>query len=248
MNTFLRPASNNIHSSSKKVFLLFIAYLYFSGGLLAQKVDYDRIILPDELNANIPLEEKLVRLAWKNSPQNRILKHNIETGELEYEQSRKAWLDNFRMVGNLNEAVIDPPEDQPVFFFPRYNFSLSLSLGDLFTSSYQKKTILKQIEIAEENLKQQKINVRAEVLKRYEDFKFFEASYQLQDEITADKYSQYLVAQEKFKNGTISLEEFNVITQSYNTERLNRLNAERDYNKSRIALEQLIGVPLDEVQ
>lgn len=72
--------------------------------------------------------------------------------------------------------------------------------------------------------------------------------FDVQNEITEDEYSEYLLAEQSFKKGDVSLERFKQVTRIYNAELTKRITLERDLNVSKIALEEIIGVRLEDVK
>ena len=52
--------------------LVIIILMFISTHLLAQKVDYDKIIPTDASTDTLTVEEKLVQIAWKNHPSSEI--------------------------------------------------------------------------------------------------------------------------------------------------------------------------------
>ena len=60
----------------KKIILL----LFVTANVLGQNVDYNKIILPDHVQSP-DFAEKLVQLAWKNNPQNEVLRREIKISE-----------------------------------------------------------------------------------------------------------------------------------------------------------------------
>ena len=55
---------------------ILFALIFCSGTMLAQTVNYDQIVAP-KYDGSLPMEEKLVYLAWQNSPAFRILDNNV---------------------------------------------------------------------------------------------------------------------------------------------------------------------------
>jgi len=119
-----------------KLILSFIVYLMFviTLPLKAQTTDYNTIILP-KFSEELPIEEKLVILAWDNNPENNILKNESEIAKYDYQIQKTSWLDNINLSGNLNQFIIQPSTDplNRSAFFPLYNIGASISLGIFFS-------------------------------------------------------------------------------------------------------------------
>ena len=65
--------------------LLFIPFISFS-----QSVDYNKIIVPDQV-PEISFEERLVQLAWKNHPTNKVAVQKVEMAQALKSKASWAW-------------------------------------------------------------------------------------------------------------------------------------------------------------
>lgn len=235
-----------------KVFALVTGCMLISCLGYAQNIDYNKIILPEDAT-EIGLAEKLVQLAWENNPANQELLHQARVAKYDYKLEKWSWISSITASGNLNEFTLNPQkvqEDNPTFspFFPRYNFGISLSLGTFFLTPMKSKQANMSYEIVQEQINQQKLTLRALVLTRYQDYIMNQKLFDVQNEITEDEYSEYLLAEQSFKKGDVSLERFKQVTRIYNAELTKRITLERDLNVSKIALEEIIGVRLEDVK
>ena len=229
---------------SLTLIMAFIASTFCS----AQEVDYNKIILPANLE-NVEIQERLVQLAWKNYPENKMYREQITVAREDLKQDRRQWLTNFAISGNANEFVLNESADElnRANFFPKYNLSARLSLGLLFVNPSVKRENEARIRIAEHDLNRQKLLIRKEVFDAYQNLLKFLELYKIQLDITDDSYSNYLLAEQQFENGKLTLEEFNVSLQQYNTQKKERIIAENNYLKSKFQLEYYIGVKLEDV-
>lgn len=213
----------------------------------SQSVDYDKIIIPDNIYTE-DFSEKLVRLAWKNYPTNEIAQRTVIISEKELKQAKWSWFENISAQGNLNEFTMNPGEHERALFYPRYNFSARLTVGMFATIPAEVKKKREELSIAKAQLDQQKLDLRAEVLRRYQDYLMYESLLETQIKNFEDAFASFSLAEQRFKNGTITLEEYNIHLQKYNGEQVLRIQAENRLNIARIDLEQLIGIKLSEVQ
>ncbi len=218
----------------------------------SQNVDYNKIILPEDAT-EIGLAERLVQLAWENNPANQELLYRAEVARYDHTLAKWSWLENVSASGNLNEFTINPEkvqEQNPTFspFFPRYNFGVSVSLGTIFLTPAKTKQASVNHEITIEQINQQKLALRALVLTRHQDYVMNQKLFDVQNEVTEDEYSEYLLAEQGFKRGDVSLEDFKESTLRYNTELIKRITLERNLNVAKIALEELIGVRLEDIK
>ena len=78
------------------LFLLIPPYAF------AQSVDYNKIIVPDQV-PSISFEERLVQLAWKNHPSNKVAIQKVEMAQAVKARTSWSWLDKFDVVANVKE-------------------------------------------------------------------------------------------------------------------------------------------------
>ena len=217
----------------------------------AQNIDYDKIILPESVS-EADFGEKLVQLAWQNNPANQELIEKKKAAKYEVDLAKWSWLRTITASGNLNEYTINPEkaqEQNPAFtpFFPRYNFGLSLSLGTIFLTPIETRVAKSNYHVADELINQQKLALRAEVLTRYQDYLMNQKLFDIQNEVTEDEYSEFLLMEQDFKVGEVTLDNYKESLNRYNAELIKRITLERDLKVAKIALEEMIGVKLEDI-
>lgn len=225
--------------------VLTLVLVMFGFVTFCQTTDYKKVILPST-SQNVSTEERLIQLAWRNNPRSSISRNNLETAEYGLKLAKWTWLDYIGISGNLNEITLDRTNERSEFF-PRYNFSLSMSLGALAKTPLDVKVANEAKENAEADVKLLKLQIRSEVLQSYETYKLLREVYEIQALATEDLLSNFQLTEERFRNGEASLNEYNSMLEKYNNQRINSLNAEHDLNVAKYKLEQLIGLPLEEV-
>lgn len=232
----------------KKILLLIIA-VAFGPVVVHAQIDYSKIILPSNIK-DPELPEKLVQLAWKNHPSNRIVEHEVQVQKELKKQSRLDWTKSFGVQGNLNEFVINPDADQTgrAAFFPKYNVYGKVSLDQIFVTPAKRRESNYRIRIAEEAVNQQKLEVRNQVLRAYQDYVKFAALYKIQTNITDEANTEFLRVEQKFKDGTSTFEEYNKANKIFTEHKRDKILAENAYLKSKYDLEALIGMKMEDIQ
>ena len=178
---------------------------------IAQKVDYNAIILPDAIE-DIDISEKLVRLAWKNFPANEVAQHEIIKAKHNIGVAGSSWLNLITLQGNLNEFNIDPSSNpNPNTFYPRYNVGITIPLGIFMETPNNMKIAKENLKIQELNLNEQKLVIRGEVLRRYQDYLNAKELLKIHSEAENDAYNGYILIEEKFKSGEIDAGQFMVL-------------------------------------
>lgn len=231
----------------KRIVLLF--FMTLSYPMLAQVIDYNKIILPMSAK-DISLEERLVQLAWLNHPSVKRAKNQVTIAENEVKRAKASWLSSIGVAGNLNEFTIkgrDSGAGPTGNFFPRYNFGLSFTLGKLVSTPAEVKIARGSLENEHEDLNLLKLQIRSEVLKAYSDYQASLTLLNIQREYAGDLEAQYKLIEIKFRNGESTLNDYNSIRDRYDNQRMRLVTAENTFAKSRYELEELIGVSVDEV-
>ncbi|MFK7907635.1 MAG: TolC family protein [Chitinophagales bacterium] len=228
--------------------LLIIFCLFCLTNAQAQRTNFDKIVMPLEQMAR-DYKEALVQLAWVNNPDNKVLEHEVNIAEIDKKSAKTIWLENVQASFNLNEGNFR--SDSAIggnLFFPKYNFSASISLGSLFKTSHETKRAEQKLDIAHHKVNQRKLQIRAETLTRYEDYLMTIEMLKLRTQAVEDFYATYLALSKKFKESRASLEEYNQASSTYYTALENKLRSESEVAVAKISLEEMIGVRLEEVR
>lgn len=212
-----------------------------------QSVDFNKVILPENVTAS-SFEEKLVQLAWRNHPTNKIAIKNVEIAAKERNLARWKWLDDIYATGNLNEYTINPAPDAPTnMFFPRYNFGIRISLGTFVSTPIRSRIESDNIVNSEHEVNERKLIVREQVLAGLEKLKQYYKFMKLREQIKEDFLTMYKDAEKKFSLGEVDIEKYRSSVQSYYNQAEEVVEAQTNYNSAKIALEALVGVSIVEI-
>jgi outer membrane protein TolC len=231
-----------------------IFFLLIASPVLAQNVDYNKIILPDNAHTT-EFAEKLVQLAWKNHPANEVLRREVNVANFDVKKNSVAWLDIIHIQGNVNEFVLNPNSDfttQQGFersaFYPKYNIRGDISLGMFFTIPYNTKQSRERLVIAQSNVNVRKLEVRNLVMKSYNEYQLREKVYKITSQLVLDNETSHKLVEQKFKSGEATFEVYSTSLSNFSQMTINQLQAERDYKNAKLDLEQLIGMKLEDVR
>lgn len=217
---------------------------------LCQRVDYNKIILPVGAT-DISFEERLVQLAWQNNPASHIVQKDVVAANHEVKAIGAQWSRQIGVMANINEYSLenfDNPTFEGTNFYPGYNVFFTLPLSTFFERPHARRAAVERYEASQDRVNQLKLSLRAEVLKLYNEFKKDETIWGIRRDALADEESNYLLLEEKFKNGTATVEEYLQSQKSRNDHRIQVIEAETEYLKTKLDLEALIGVRLEEVK
>ena len=239
----------------KSYFILL--YLCITFSLHSQSVDFDRVVTPMEFKAKT-FEEYLVQLAWMNNPANKILNLEVAIAKEEEKIQRWDWTKDLSAQFNYNEAhfITDffPPaadDSDPLvqsLIFPRFNFGARIDLGTILNYKSEKQLTKLKTKIAESNIDQEKLTLRAKVLEQYQEYLTAEETTKLRLQAEEDANQTYKLATALFKAGEAKMEEFTASATSYFNAKEASLESRSKMQIARIKLEELIGVSLEEAK
>ena len=222
------------------IFLLLLVPLIGVG----QDLDFSRVV-PPQTTTPRTFEDQLVQWAWFNSPGNLVHKKRIEIAAQEVKLTWWEWLSDAQASFNLNEANFADTDStlNNNLFFPRYNFGLTFNLGSIFSRPGQRKIAQHQLKIAELEEQQQMLEVRAEVLSRYEDYELALQILKSKTQAVESAEAVYTLVEERFQDDKVDFEDYNTVSNRYFAAQEALAVAQANVNKARIALEELIGLP-----
>jgi outer membrane protein TolC len=230
----------------KRSLLLLLAVSPFLGK--AQSIDYNKIIVTEQISA-ISFEERLVQLAWRNHPSNRIVMQKVELAQSVRAKARWSWLDNIFVEGNYNEFTgkdeIDPLARS---FYPRYNVGVRLPISTFVQTPLNAQVANDQVLISESDVNAKKLETRESVLQAVEKLKERFKIIKLRERIQEDYFLMFQSAEKKFKAGEINLDNYRATSQAYYMKEEEIIQARSIFNQQRIALEAMIGVELKDVE
>ncbi len=215
---------------------------------IAQSVDYNKIIVPDQV-PSISFEERLVQLAWKNHPTNKVAVQKVEMAQALKTKASWAWLDHFFVQANVNEFTGNTEGDQwGRAFYPKYNLGVKLPVGTFVHTPLNAKATRDQVLINEFEVNAKKLSVRRDVLQAVEKLRERFKVIKLRERIKEDYLLMFQDAEKKFKEGKITLEFYRGTIQAYALQEEEIIQAQSLFNQERLALEELVGVELKDVE
>ena len=225
-----------------------ISLLFFSQVLIAQQPA--PLYRPDSLRIT-DIREKLVALAMQN-PTYEMVDHASQAASYQINIAKSAYLGLFSAQANVNEFTVQHRKDQNGVvipnYYPIYNFALNIPF-DIFSRKSN------NVKIAQENYymttaaKNQKFReIKADVLSKYENYLLARQLVELQSRITQSEYATLKRAESDFAENLIKLDDVEKAQKSYIIEQAKSLTLQRDLNLSKIEIEKVIGVKIEEVE
>ena len=202
------------------------------------------------LKGQADIRERLVNLALQN-PNYENMDHVSRAAYYQIKLARVAYLNMFSAAGNLNEFSFNAPKVNGAsipIYFPRYNFGVSIPFG-VFSQVKNTTRAAKETYAASLAMKNAKaLEMKADVLTRYENYILAKQLVDLQTRMTQAEYYTYKRAESDFQENLIKLEQVETAQRNYVQEQVKGLTLQRDYNLTKIALEMIIGVRIEDVE
>jgi outer membrane protein TolC len=191
------------------------------------------------------IREKLVQLAMQN-PTYEVTDRTVNKSLYELRKARGSWLGAVGVSGNVNEFSIKQQQAGVANFYPRYNLSVNIPL-DLFTTKSNDVKIARENYLIAEATRNEKFReIRAQVLTLYEDYVMYKQKLESQIRITQDETIVYNTKERDFQDGIINQEEFTKYSKALEESKLLKGEYQRNLNVAKIAIEQMIGMSLEE--
>ena len=198
----------------------------------------------------IDVREKLVQLAMQN-PTFEVADRQLNIAEYDLKKAKTAWLGSVAAQVNVNEVSINEPlvhtATNTNFFYPRWNVGLNLPFDFFSSKKNDKKIAGEKLLIAQAEKNELYRKIRADVLSAYEDYLMFKEQLDLQARVTQDQATILLSKEQDYKDGLINSEEYNKYFALASQEKIKQATARRNLNNSKIVIEAMIGVPLEQV-
>lgn len=230
---------------------IFCAFIFSINIAAAQKVDYDKIIVPETF-AGISIEERLVQLAWQNNPLSDMAKNDLAFAQYGLKTVKTDWGTQFGVNGNLNEFTIKGFNDgeDPLSranFYPRYNVYVHIPLSSFIQRPSLRKAAQTRVAYAKDELNLTKLEIRARVLKFYSQYKQNKEVYDIRIKAQEEELDLFNLIESKFKKNQITVQEYLHAAKSRTEQKVHVALAKSLFEQSKLDLEEVIGVSLDEV-
>src|SRR5450432_103815 len=222
-----------------------ITLLLFSQLIEAQTPLYRR----DSLHIN-NIREKLVQLAMQN-PSYEMVDHTALAASYQVKIAKSAYLGLIAAQGNINEFTVNPPKynGQSIpFYYPRYNLGVNIPFNVFTTVPNNTKVAQENYFIADAAKREKYLEIKADVLTKYENYLLARQLVELQGKITQSEYAAYKRAESDFAENLIKLEVVEREQKLYINEQIQSLTLQKDLNLTKIELEKVIGVSIDDVE
>jgi outer membrane protein TolC len=232
-----------------KRFFVFFFLIFITADLSAQNNPSATQVNNPKLNGvdttGLTIEEKLVTLAL-NGPSIKTLTNQSKINEYQLRAAKNTWVNLLTLSANFNDQNAFARNQAATFVFPRYFFGVNIPLGTLLSRT-SVKAAKEQLAISKNNMEQLQRDIKADVLSKYKEYQITGELMAIQSQTLDDEETAYLQAKEKFRNGIITIEEYNIAQKKYNAELSAKLNLQMQRDLKKLEIERLIGTSLENV-
>jgi len=228
-------------------------FLLLSLSLFLASASWAQIITPDKIaKASSNMQDRLVEMALQN-PELEIADHEVKIAKYNLSATKGWWAENFSFSFNANEYSLKnmgkpaSPNGNYYTLYPLYNMGINIPIGGIFSKPQAVKAAREKVAIAENDRTIKYREIRTAVLTAYQNYLSSKELYTVESQLTESAYNDYLQSKEKFRNGEISINDYNLSVDRYQGALKSRINAENSFKLTQIQLETLIGVPLSNV-
>jgi len=227
--------------------LFFTTFLLAGLAASAQQANFDAVVQPVETKAR-DFSEYLVQLGWLNSPESAIVQEEVKNAQDASKNTNKEWMRDVQATFNLNEGNLRAKDSTSNVFFPRYNFGINLNLYNVLSQKGKSKIGKRDVEIAQHQVNQRKLQIRAEVLTRYAAFRLAKEVLKTRTLAEQEVFANYVLIQQLYKTDEKTFEEYTLASSSYYQAQEQRLKADTDVLLAKYRLEEMIGIKWEQVQ
>jgi outer membrane protein TolC len=195
------------------------------------------------------IEARLMRVALANNPAGKTAAYKAMVAKRAFRQEQRWLLETVKLTGNVNEFTLNPDNspNSRSQFYPRYNFSVMLSLGDLIDRPAMVKTRRIESEISKLEAETEKQNLKSEVLKRYNHYLFARDRLEIQRKLEAEIGINLELARSKFNKGNETYEVLSSLIEKHYNILITVKEMEEGLAEAKLDLESIIGVNLESV-
>ncbi len=194
--------------------------------------------------------EKLVAVAKANYPKIKALSSEINMAKSSVSAAKISWLDPFSLqyVARSNDANINSVNLTTADLLTGYQFGVNFSPGVLFSKPSQVKKAKEQVKIAQANEEEYFIQLATQVKTRYVLYMQYQKSLVPINDAYLTAQSNLELIKNKYQKGESSFLDYNDASQSLNQAFQSKMQIEASYLNSKISLEELTVVRLEEIK
>jgi len=229
-------------------YILLLSSVFASLQTRAQAtIDYDDIVAPANKKPKT-FEDYLVQRAWYNNASTQVLDANVEIAEQDKVAAKRSWIDQVNANINLNSQRQEVGFIGEQWLAPGFNYGLSVNAGGLINNKQRVRRAEQDITIAQAEQNQEKLQFRAKVLDRLEQFDNSKELLTIRRNAEIDAETNYTLVQSLYDQGKAQFEDLAQASEVYFRAVEATSVAKSRVVRTRIALEEMIGEPYEKLE
>jgi outer membrane protein TolC len=195
------------------------------------------------------IENRLVLLALMQPNYEQTL-HQQKIYEYQLKKQRESWLNLLTFSTTYNDQSFAKPttaNGSTAYVYPKYYFGVTIPIGLIVSNGTDIKITKESEMIAKGQQEELAKSIKASVLTNYKEYKANEKLLAIQNQAVDDEQANFIQVEQKFKNGTATLDTYNEASKKYNDERVKIINLQLQQDLIKVELERLIGRKLEDV-
>jgi outer membrane protein TolC len=189
------------------------------------------------------IQARLVQFALLG-PQYQATDHKVNIAESDLSRAKRSWLNLLAISANLNDQSFEAPVPGQ-YVYPKYFFGLTIPIGLFFTLGPQIQGARESVEVSKNLREETARSLKAEVLSKYKEYKNYGELISLENTIVVDQQTAFSLFEKKFKDGTATIEQYNLANKLYSDELTKKLNLQLSQDLIKLDIERLIGTNLE---
>ncbi|MFK8055502.1 MAG: TolC family protein [Saprospiraceae bacterium] len=229
-------------------FLLLTVSTFIAASAFAQStIDYDDIVAPADASPKT-FEDYIVQRAWFNNASTQILDANVEIANLDKTAAKRSWIDQINANVNLNSQRQEVGFLNNQYLAPGFNYGLGINAGGLINNKLRIRRADQDIKIAEAEQNQEKLQFRAMVLDRLEQFDNARELLTIRRNAEIDAETNYTLVQSLYDQGKAQFEDLAQASEVYFRSVEATSVAKSRVSRTRLRVEEAVGVPYSKLE
>jgi outer membrane protein TolC len=237
-------SSSVIGRKAAKFFSGGIVFLLCSGIVHAQT--FTSVAAMND-SATIAYMDELVKLAEDYYPQNEYFRGKVDVLQEGLYQAKWSWLNTLSMSYQYNpKQAVDNSTTSSIF--PQFGIGVTVNIGNIFLTPSRVSQADAELRASKASLSTQLSYIRAEVKRRFSKYLQSLDMLKIRQRAVNDSESEVEYMKHKFEKGETTIDEYNKALRSYTDNLQGKATSEGDVLYTKISVEELIGMKLEDVK
>ncbi len=190
-------------------------------------------------------EARLIQIALLR-PSFDAATHQVKLANHQLSEAKNSWLNLLSLSLNYNELDFSHNTGPAAYVYPKYFFGLTIPIGYIFSRGSEIKIARENQVIAKDNRLEAERAIVADVKSKYRTYLNYQSIAAVQNIMVNDQQAAFLQAEKNFRDGKVSITEYNDASKAFNTTVLQQLQYKIQADQVKVQLEQDLGMTLEE--